>query len=161
MEVVYKKVVDLKPYENNPRIITDEAIDKVASSIKEFGFKVPILLDKDSIIIAGHTRYKACLKLNIDKVPCIYADDLTDEQVKAFRLADNKTNEFSSWDFELLDIELEDIGIDMSEFGFDDEEIDWADVPDLDEDSYTEPEHEKLECPKCHHIDRKIHFKKV
>lgn len=107
----------LKPYENNPRN-NDNAVDAVAQSIKEFGFKVPIVVDENNVIITGHTRYKASKKLGLTKVPCIRADDLTDEQVKAFRLADNKVSELATWDESKLNIELEDINLDMSEFGF-------------------------------------------
>lgn len=107
----------LKPYENNPRN-NDNAVDAVAQSIKEFGFKVPIVVDENNVIITGHTRYKASKKLGLTKVPCIRADDLTDEQVKAFRLADNKVSELATWDENKLNIELEDINFDMSEFGF-------------------------------------------
>ena len=89
MNIVDIKLDDLKPYDNNPRN-NEEAIEPVANSIKTFGFKVPIVVDKNNIIIAGHTRYKAAKKLGLNKVPCVVADDLMDEQVKAFRLADNK-----------------------------------------------------------------------
>lgn len=112
----------LVPYANNPRH-NDNAVQYVANSIKEFGFKVPIVIDKNNVIIAGHTRLKASQLLGIEEVPCIRADDLTDEQVKAFRLADNKVSEFANWDTDLLDIELEDIELDMAEFGFEDTEI--------------------------------------
>jgi len=88
LKIVNKKVDDLIPYENNPRY-NDEAVEYVANSIKEFGFKVPIIIDKNNVIVAGHTRYKASLELGLEEVPTIIADDLTDEQVKAFRLADN------------------------------------------------------------------------
>lgn len=156
MEIVYKKTLDLKPYEDNPRIITDEAIEKVANSIKEFGFKNPILIDKDNVIIAGHTRYKACLKLDIDKVPCIYADDLTEEQIKAYRLVDNRTSELSMWDFSMLDIELEDISIDMEAFGFEKCEEVALNVNDEDFLQDTEitknKEAKKIICPKCGEI---------
>lgn len=111
----------IQPYENNPRN-NENSVDKVAKSIKEFGFKVPIIIDKDNIIVAGHTRYLAAKKNEMDKLPCIRADDLTDEQVKAFRLVDNKVTEFSEWDLDLLNMELDDLkefDIDMSEFGFD------------------------------------------
>jgi DNA modification methylase len=91
----------------------------VANSIKEFGFKVPIIIDANGVIVTGHTRYKAAKKLGMETVPCILADDLTDEQVKAFRLADNKVAEIADWDFELLDDELSQVlDIDMEEFGF-------------------------------------------
>ena len=115
------KISDLKPYEKNPRK-NDEAAKYVAESIKSFGFKVPIVIDKDNIIVAGHTRYKAAKKLKLKEVPCIIADDLTDKQVKAYRLADNKVAEMSEWDFDLLNEELEDLfNFDMTAFGFEDE----------------------------------------
>lgn len=109
---------DLKPYENNPRI-NDNAVDSVMNSIKEFGFKVPIVITKDNVIVAGHTRYKASLKLGLDEVPCIIADDLNDDQIKAFRLADNKVSELAEWDFSKLEMELAAIELDMSLFSFD------------------------------------------
>lgn len=161
MEIVNKKLDELVPYENNPRF-NDDAVEFVANSIKEFGFKVPIVIDKNNVIVAGHTRYKASLELGLEEVPCIVADDLTDEQVKAFRLADNKVSEEAQWNLELLDEELKDIlDIDMVDFGFENIDIDWGKVEDLTENSYEEPNHNMLECPKCHHIDRDIHFKKV
>lgn len=115
------KLKDLKLYENNPRK-NDKAVDYVANSIKEFGFKNPIIIDKNNVIVAGHTRYKASKKLKLKEAPCIIADDLTDEQIKAFRLADNKVSELAEWDNDLLDLELADLtdfDIDMSDFGFD------------------------------------------
>ena len=118
MEIKNLKLSELKPYENNPRI-NDEAVKYVAESIKEFGFKVPIVVDKNNIIVAGHTRYKASKQLGLEEVPCIVADDLTDEQVKAFRLADNKVGEIAEWDFKLLAEELQGIDdLDMEAFGF-------------------------------------------
>ena len=122
--IVYKETKDLIPYANNPRL-NDNAVDAVAASIKEFGFKVPIVVDRENVIINGHTRLKAAHKLGLKQVPCIVADDLTPEQVKAFRLADNKTSELAEWDMGKLDIELGEIpDIDMGEFGFDDIQID-------------------------------------
>lgn len=119
MNILDLKLSDITPYENNPRK-NDEAVKYVVESIKEFGFKVPIVIDKNNIIVAGHTRYKAAKKLKLKTVPCIIADDLTDEQIKAFRLADNKTSEFAEWDFNLLELELDSISnIDMSLFEFD------------------------------------------
>ena len=119
MEIIYKKASELVPYENNPRN-NDDAVDYVAKSIKEFGFKVPIIIDKENVIIAGHTRLKASKQLGLDEVPCIVVDDLTDEQIKAFRLADNKVSEQASWNFDLLTKELDGImNIDMEDFGFD------------------------------------------
>ena len=118
------KLTDIIPYEKNPRR-NDEAVKYVAESIKSFGFKNPIVLDKDNIIVAGHTRYKAAKKLNLKEVPCIVADDLTDEQIKAFRLADNKVAEKADWDFDLLGEELDSLlDFDMTVFGFEDEDED-------------------------------------
>lgn len=123
VQIIDKQIKDLKPYENNPRK-NDEAVKYVAESIKQFGFKVPIIIDKDNIIITGHTRYKAAKQLKIEVVPCIIADDLTEEQIKAFRLADNKVAEFAEWDFNILNAELEEImNFDMSSFGFEIEDI--------------------------------------
>lgn len=119
MELIYKKTKDLKMYEKNPRK-NKEAVPYVANSIKEFGFKIPIVIDKNDVIVCGHTRLLAAKKLQMDEVPCIIADDLTDEQIKAFRLADNKVAEKAEWDFDLLGDELDDIlNIDMEAFGFD------------------------------------------
>lgn len=119
MQIKMMGLKDIKPYEKNPRR-NDKSVDFVANSIKEFGFKVPIVIDKDGVIVCGHTRYKAAKKLKMQEVPCIMADDLTDAQIKAFRLADNKVGESSEWDDDLLDDELallED-DFDMEEFGF-------------------------------------------
>jgi hypothetical protein len=119
MQIIYKKVSDLIPYINNPRK-NEDAVDKVASSIKHFGFKVPIVIDQQNEIVAGHTRLKAAKKLGLDEVPCIVAHDLDDNQIKAFRLADNKVSEAAAWDDELLGIEMFNINdIDLREFGFD------------------------------------------
>lgn len=127
MNIVNVNINEIIPYEKNPRI-NDHAVEYVANSIKEFGFKVPVVLDKNNVIVTGHTRIKACEKLGIKEIPCIYADDLTEEQVKAFRLADNKVGEIAQWDFDLLDIELDDIlDIDMQDFGFQDEILDTED----------------------------------
>lgn len=118
MEIVNKNIEEIKMYENNPRN-NDGAVEYVANSIKEFGFKVPIVLDKNNVIVAGHTRYKAAKLLKITEIPCIIADDLSDEQVKAFRLIDNKAAELASWDIDLLNLELENIkDIDMELFNF-------------------------------------------
>lgn len=161
MEIIYKNIDELIPYENNPRL-NDEAVEYVKNSIKEFGFKVPVVIDKDNVIIAGHTRIKASKELGIKDIPCIIADDLTEEQVKAFRLADNKVAEKSLWDYSKLDEELDSIlDIDMSVFDFNPSDIDWNDIEEISDETYQEPSHKMLECPKCHHIDRDIHFKKV
>lgn len=107
IEIVMRKIGELKPYENNPRH-NDMAVDAVAASIQQFGFKNPVIIDKDGVIVAGHTRYKAAKKLGITDIPCISADDLSEEQIKAFRLADNKTAELAEWDEDLLGKEMQD-----------------------------------------------------
>lgn len=133
MEIVNRSIGSIMPYEKNPRK-NDDAVKYVAESIKQFGFKVPIVIDSDGIIVAGHTRYKAAKKLKLQEVPCIVADDLTEEQVKAFRLADNKVAEKAEWDFDLLGDELEDIlNIDMDAFGFD---FEIEEEPEATEDDY-------------------------
>lgn len=119
VNVIYRNAADLLPYANNPRV-NDGAVDAVAASIKEFGFKVPIIVDADGVIVTGHTRLKAAMKLGLNQVPVIVASDLSSEQVKAFRLADNRVAELAQWDMGKLDIELGDIAdIDMGDFGFD------------------------------------------
>lgn len=120
MQITELNLSDIKPYEKNPRK-NDEAVKYVSESIKQFGFKVPIVIDKNNVIVCGHTRYKAAQKLKLKTVPCILADDLTEEQIKAYRLADNKVAEKSEWDFDLLTPELEELDftdIDMEDFGF-------------------------------------------
>ena len=134
MQIIEKSITEITPYEKNPRK-NDEAVEYVANSIKEFGFKVPIVIDKNGVIVAGHTRYKAAQELGLEKLPCVIADDLTEEQVKAFRLADNKVGEVAEWDFDLLGEELDGIfDIDMSEFGFD---LDFDDEAEQAEHSHT------------------------
>jgi hypothetical protein len=108
MNIILKKLNEIKPYEKNPRK-NDFAVDKVVESIKTYGFKVPIILDKNGVIVAGHTRFKASQKLNLEEVPCIIADDLTDEQIKAYRIADNRVAEYSEWDMDLLKDELDNL----------------------------------------------------
>lgn len=120
MEINTVPIQNIKPYEKNPRK-NDEAVAKVAASIKEFGFRQPIVADRNGIIIAGHTRYKAAVKIGLKEIPVLYASDLTDAQVKAYRLADNKTAEYSTWDLDLLLselAELDEINYDMAQFGF-------------------------------------------
>lgn len=126
--MAFLNISELKPYENNPRF-NENAVDAVAASIREFGFKVPIVVDKDNVIIAGHTRLKAAQKLGMTEVPVIIADDLTEEQVKAFRIADNKVAELAEWDFEKLEMELKELNIDMNQFGFEIE-------PETSEDNF-------------------------
>lgn len=119
MEVKNVDIDSIKPYKNNPRN-NDDAVDATANSIKEFGWQQPIVVDKDNVIIVGHTRLKAAKKLGLKQVPIVVAENLTDEKANAYRLADNKTGELADWDFDLLDDELANINdIDMEDFGFD------------------------------------------
>lgn len=143
MNIIDKKIADLTPYENNPRK-NDGAVSKVAASIREFGFKVPIVIDRNNVIVCGHTRYKAAADLGMTSVPCIVADDLTDDQIKAFRLADNKVSEFAEWDFDKLIEELSDISdFDMSEFGFDVSEFSDDEDPEIVEDDFGDEAEER------------------
>lgn len=117
MQVRMFAIAEIQPYERNPRR-NDKAVDAVAASIERFGFLVPLVIDKAGIIVAGHTRYKAAQKLGLAEVPCVIADELNEDQIKAFRIADNKVAEFAEWDGELLPLELADITMDMTAFGF-------------------------------------------
>ena len=155
MQIITKKLSELHPYTNNPRK-NDQAVDAVANSIREFGFKVPVVIDKNGEIIAGHTRLKAAKKLKMKEIPCIVADDLTDEQIRAFRIADNKVGELADWDFEALDIELDGItDIDMEQFGFNFSEPAhfWGDEEGERTDEYEEFEEKfkpKLTTDDCY-----------
>jgi site-specific DNA-methyltransferase (adenine-specific) len=142
MEIKDLKITDLKPYEKNPRM-NDNAVPYVANSIKEFGFKVPIIIDKKNVIVAGHTRYKAAQQLGLETVPCIIADDLTPKQIKAFRLADNKTAEKAEWETEFLSDELKELlDVDMGAFGFEDV------LDDLEEELEAQEDDYEMELPE-------------
>lgn len=150
MKVIEKKLSELTPYANNPRL-NDGAVDAVAASIKAFGFKVPLVVTADGVIVAGHTRLKAAQKLGLKTVPCIVADDLTPEQIKAFRLADNKVGELADWDFEKLNFELSEIQMDMQPFGFSFETIE----EEADEDDkYTS----KVDTPQYEPTGKKVNL---
>jgi len=143
MEIIEKNIDELIPYENNPRK-NEEAVEKVALSISAFGFKVPIVIDSKNVIVTGHTRVKSAKKLGMTKVPCLIADDLTDEQIKAFRLADNKVAEFATWDEEKLMQELEGLNSDMSLYGFEELEKEIDELGEVEEDEIPEvPEEPK------------------
>lgn len=138
MEVKEMKLADIKPYLKNPRK-NDAAVEYVVNSIKEFGFKQPIVIDKDNVIVCGHTRYKASKKLHLSTVPVIIADDLSEEQIKAYRLADNKVAEKAEWDFELLGEELDGIlDFDMGDFGFEPDPEEDQDPEEVEEDEIPE-----------------------
>ena len=142
MKVVEVNVDKLTPYAMNPRF-NDSAVDAVANSIRDFGFKVPIVADKNGIIVAGHTRLKAAKKLGLKTVPVVYADDLDEEQIRAFRLADNKVSELATWDPEKLEIEMEGFTLmDLQCYGFKPleprKQNEWFDRDDRDDDSREE-----------------------
>lgn len=130
MEIVLKKLNELKPYEKNPRY-NDEAVEYVKKSIQEFGFKIPLVIDKNNVIVTGHTRLKAAKELGLKEVPCVIADDLTDKQIKAFRIADNKVSDYSIWDNKLLLEELEELNFDIFT-GFEESDL-FEDIKQLDE----------------------------
>ena len=141
MRITNIKIDNIIPYENNPRH-NDEAVEYVKNSIQEFGFKVPIVIDKNNVIVTGHTRYKACRELGIEKIPCIRADDLTDEQIKAFRVADNSVSDVATWDFDKLEIELQDLDIDFKDFALDMEQFN-HDTEEEEDDGYYGDERER------------------
>ena len=126
MKIELADINTIKPYPNNPRKLSDIAIEKVSKSIKEFGFRQPIVVDKDRIIVVGHTRYRASKKLGYKQVPITIAENLTKEQINAYRIADNRTNEEAKWDDELLKMELKELeykDFDLKMTGFDDKQI--------------------------------------
>ena len=152
MNVQEMPIGDIKPYERNPRK-NAAAVDYVANSIKEFGFKQPIVVDADHVIVVGHTRWLAAKKLKLKTVPVLVADDLTPEQAKAYRLSDNKTNEFSEWDDDLLDLEMDDLSdIDMSLFGFELDEDDQE--TERKEAAYTESISVVIDCQDDEEAER-------
>jgi DNA modification methylase len=156
LKIEYVKTADLIPYANNPRK-NDAAVDKVVESIREFGFKNPIIVDSNNEIIAGHTRLKAAEKLGMEEVPTIKAEDLTPEQVKAFRIADNKTHEFAEWDMDLLREELDGINLFT---GFDEDELreilDNVKFSEVEEDDFdpTPPEEPKSKLGDIYQLGR-------
>ena len=150
------------PYAANARMLSPNAVDKVAASIKEFGWQQPLVVDKEGVIIAGHTRLLAAKQLGLREVPVVVANDLTPAQVKAYRLNDNRVAQESSWDYELLAIELDELSefnIDISITGFDSDEIEGMTMaePEINEysaeldDDRDPPEPNYIVCPRCQH----------
>lgn len=163
MEIIRLKINDITPYEKNAKIHTEAQIEQIKKSIQEFGMNDPIAVwgDKNTIV-EGHGRLEALKQLGYTEVDCIRLDHLTDEERKAYTLAHNKINMNTGFDIDLLDEELDSIeDIDMSDFGFTEQDIDWDNVEDLSEETYDEPQHDMLQCPKCGHVDIKTHFKGV
>lgn len=150
MEIKNKSINDITPYDNNPRK-NDKAVSAVAESIKQYGFKVPLVVDASGMIITGHTRYKAAVMLGMEEVPCIVADDLTEEEARAFRLADNKTAEASRWDYDKLAQELDEIDADswlLRLFSKEAKEPAEGENIEIDLSEYDEESFE-YECPEC------------
>ena len=150
MQIIDKKLTDLKPYANNPRH-NAKAVPAVKESILKFGFKVPLVIDKNNVIVCGHTRFYASKEIGLETVPCIVANDLTDEQINAFRLVDNRTSEFADWNFDKLAEELSELqDFDFEPFGFDDLMAGLSDSfltnntqSDIVEDNYNEDRYAK------------------
>lgn len=148
MNIVERPLDSVRPYENNPRRNAG-AVDATAESIRLAGFKQPIVIDRDGVIVCGHTRHLAAKKLGLETVPCVLADDLTPEQVKAYRLIDNKTHELSEWDVPALEEELAAItGIDMEAFGFDLSDLEPLDLDDSGDEGGNGGG-KTCTCPKC------------
>lgn len=152
LKIEYLPVKQLHEYSRNAKKHPAEQVEHIANSIREFGFRQPLVIDKDNVLVIGHGRLLAAKKLGLDTVPCVRADDLTDEQIKALRLADNKTNE-SGWDFAALEEELNELEaeFDMSEFGFTENAVDTDALDDLFAPApEKEPEEPKqIKCPHC------------
>ena len=162
MKNIEKNIDELVPYENNARI-NDGAVDAVANSISDFGFKVPVIIDKNNVLVAGHTRVKAAKKLGLTKVPCIVADDLDDEQNKAFRIADNSSAQLAEWDMGKLMAEIQDLDFDMAKYGLDEQLAEIGNVI-LDNDEEEKPLDDGVQkhlckCPVCGHINEEKAFK--
>jgi ParB-like chromosome segregation protein Spo0J len=153
MKIEIADINSIKPYENNPRKLSEKAIEKVAMSLKEYGFRQPIVVDKDRIIVVGHTRFRASKKLGFKEVPITIADNLTPEQINGYRIADNRTSQESEWDFQPLQKELSDLAdlnFNLELTGFNDSEldnyitfendvdIDLPDIPNEDKKSFQQ-----------------------
>jgi ParB family transcriptional regulator, chromosome partitioning protein len=157
-QIVYKKVSELKLNEKNPRK-NDNAVEMVANSIKQYGFRTPIIIDNKNVVWCGNTRLKASRMLGMEEVPCIIVKDLTQKQIRELALLDNKLNEVAEWDYNLLSLELEDLNFE----GF--ENLDWGIEQPLEfEETDDEPEISEVEkklckCPVCGHINEEKAFK--
>lgn len=152
LKVEYIPIEDIKPYEKNAKIHTEEQIEQIKKSIKEFGMNDPIGIWRDNIIIEGHGRLMACKELGMEEVPVIRLDDLTDEQRRAYTLVHNQTTMNTGFNMVILDEELDNIDIDMSELGFpDSEEVNLDDFfTEAEESKKEEKEADTITCPYCH-----------
>lgn len=161
LKIEYLPIDTLKPYARNAKVHPQEQIDQIVESIRQFGMNDPIAIyGEDRLIVEGHGRLMALQQMGATEAPTIRLDHMSDEQRRAYTLVHNKTTMNSGFDFEMLNAELDELDIDMEEFGFAEiNDIEWDSVDDLDEDSYEEPVKEQFECPNCHHIDSKNRFK--
>lgn len=156
MKIIYMPVDKLTPYEKNAKLHPDDQVEHIANSIREFGFRQPLVVDADNVIVIGHGRLLAAKRLGLESVPCIRADDLSEAQIKALRLADNKTNE-SGWDFTALEDMLGALAdeFEMSDFGFEDIQREGVSEPYTGQGATEYSEEEfgdgkfKCECPRC------------
>ena len=171
LEITYIPLSELKPYENNPRIISEAAIHAVADSIQKFGFLVPIVITDDNVIVAGHTRFEAALYLNYEEVPCIRTSGLTVAQIQAFRLIDNRSGELSDWDFTKLLEEIQNLpDIDLSAFNFESlfDRLEEETAQGLESEVFEYVDEQlagksgkknaDLTCPECGHTAKKSEF---
>ena len=154
LKIEYRKPEDLKDYENNSRMHSDDQIERVKKSIEEFGFLNPILIDEDDTIVGGHARKQASIRLGLEEVPTIRTTHLTEEQIRAYIIADNRLAELSEWDNTLLNAELDwldSVGFDVDIIGFDDilDDIEVKEYPDIEDFESFDEEELEHECPKC------------
>ena len=166
LEIVYLSPGDLTPYENNTRKHAPDDIEQIKKSILEDGFNDPVgIWGEKNIIVEGHGRQIAALELNLESIPCIRLDHMTDEQRRDYAIRHNRTAELSAWDFAKLEEKLAQLEIEGHEFEglkFDfGKEIDWSNVNEINADNYEKPESDKLRCPICGCVDEKIRFVKV
>ena len=155
MKIETQLIAKIKPYGRNPRV-NDSAVDAVAESIRQFGFRQPIVVDTEGVIVCGHTRWKAAKKLGLTKVPVHVATDLTPEQIRAYRIADNKTNELAEWDYDLLMRELAELkadGVDVMSLGWTADEVNRMLSPETKDgkeaDESIADDVPMIVCPKC------------
>lgn len=161
-ELVRMKIEDLVPYKKNPRVIPRDAVEDVKESYRQCGYIDPIEIDENNVILSGHTRRLAAIEEGISEVDCLRVIGMTEEQKRKYRLLANKTGEKSTWDFELLEGELESVDFAGYDFGFNIDELDlFSDVDEITEKGYEAPQNKELICPACGHRDTAVRFKKA
>lgn len=170
LTVTEQRTDALIPYARNAKIHTNEQVDQICKSIEEFGFNDPIAIwhnaNGEMEIVEGHGRVLAASKLGLEVIPTICLDHLTDEQRRAYTHVHNQLNMNTGWDFETLDLDIEELemnlDLDFGDFGFESGFVEWdSGVGELTEDSYNEPEKKLLRCPNCDHVDSAERFKQA